>query len=410
MNNVRTELTLGTVVGTGGFSTVTEIKFVDLDELYDDDDENDDHHGNNNNDHHNNVRHPEDPIGTSMRRRQRRRQFADSVRQGNTKYVLKMLRTDLPVDEHTKGIADLAIEASFLRVLSHPHIISLQAVSHSDPYGPRFFIVLERLRTTLDRKFNEWRRIVNESAGYWIPCYGYCCPKVTVLHATWIERFTVAHSIASALEYLHQRCIIYRDLKPDNIGFDGTGRVQMFDFGLAKRLDDVAKTDDDENYRLTGNTGSLRYMSPEVARNLPYNLSADSYSFGILFWQICALQTPFAGFTTASHFKLVVQQNQRPHPDKTWPWSWTECMMRSWSLQPKERPSMTEIVRALEEIILDVEAMAEDGIVPCRASEIRAKKKRKKINRENQMLDLDTRKNIINNNISMAMVEDSEIV
>jgi serine/threonine protein kinase len=389
------------VIGTGGFSTVTEIKFVDLDELYDNDDDDDDNHQNN---------HHSDPISTPMRRRQRRRQFADSVRQGNTKYVLKMLRTDLPMDEHAKGIADLAIEASFLQVLSHPHIISLQGVSHSDPNGPRFFIVLERLRTTLDRKFNEWRRIINESAGYWIPCYGYCCPKVTVLHANWIERFTVAHSIASALEYLHQKRIIYRDLKPDNIGFDGTGRVQMFDFGLAKRLDDVAKTEgDDENYRLTGNTGSLRYMSPEVARNLPYNLSADSYSFGILFWQICALQTPFAGFTSASHFRMVVQQNQRPHPDKTWPWSWTECMIRSWSAIPKERPSMTDIVRALEEMILDMEAMAEEGIVPCRTSEIRAKKKRKKIHRGNQILDLDTRKNN-NNNIGVAMIDDNEIV
>jgi serine/threonine protein kinase len=56
--------------------------------------------------------------------------------------------------------------------------------------------------------------------------------------------------------------IIYRDLKPDNVGFDVRGDVKIFDFGLAKELD-LSKKLDDGTYNLTADTGSLRYMAPE---------------------------------------------------------------------------------------------------------------------------------------------------
>jgi len=97
--------------------------------------------------------------------------------------------------------------------------------------------------------------------------------------------------LASALEYLHKQNIVYRDLvsdywqtltslfiyaftnilheilnvtqKPDNIGFNFKGELKMFDFGLAKRITNADCTDDGL-YHLTGNTGSLRYMAPEV--------------------------------------------------------------------------------------------------------------------------------------------------
>lgn len=54
-----------------------------------------------------------------------------------------------------------------------------------------------------------------------------------------------------------------RDLKPDNLGFNSNNELKLFDFGLAKRLTPEIATDNDL-YLLTGNTGSLRYMAPEV--------------------------------------------------------------------------------------------------------------------------------------------------
>ena len=103
--------------------------------------------------------------------------------------------------------------------------------------------------------------------------------------AFFAERLTVAFDIASAIEYLHDRNVMYRDLKPDNVGFDVRGDAKLFDFGLGMScfLSAVAAnrvltkltffsnpkaTEFDGSkklgsYKLTGNTGTMRYMAPE---------------------------------------------------------------------------------------------------------------------------------------------------
>ena len=140
---------------------------------------------------------------------------------------------------------------------------------------------------------------------------------------------------------------------------------------------------------MTGNTGSLRYMAPEVARDEPYNLTADSYSYGVLFWQICSLTTPYVGLNQQTHALHVVQRGIRPKPDKSWPNSWITLMTSSWNANASQRPSMTEISHQIQTIVSDI--TEDDGVVPSRSSEIRAKKKRKKVSKENRVLDLDTR-------------------
>ena len=179
-------------MGEGGFCRVNEIISVDLDEVYDTSDE------------------------EAAHRKSFARECNDSQRNGGRrKFVLKTLRPDLSEEEHGKGVVDLAIEADFLSVLQHPNIIAMRATANSDPHESRFFVILDRLTMTLDKKFNYWRKIVGESTGYWVPIFGYCCAKTPALHTVWKERIAAALDIAKAIKYLHGLGIVYRDLVRD---------------------------------------------------------------------------------------------------------------------------------------------------------------------------------------------------
>jgi len=252
--------------------------------------------------------------------------------------VIKTPRNDLPESEQTKSIKDLSIESNILQKLNHVNIIKLWGISNQQN-----FIVLELLQETLENQIEHWRRAVHQARGLWWCCFGYCFKSSHTLEKLLLERLYVAFGIASAIAYLHDHKIIYRDLKPDNVGFDAAGQVKLFDFGLAKVLKG--------NYKLTGNTGSLRYMAPEVCLCLDYNVKADSYSFGILLWQLCALSTPFAGYTCKMHAKLVVQQHHRPQLLPNWPASWKSLMSSCWDAEYSKRPNFNKIVQQLDEEI-----------------------------------------------------------
>ena len=328
-------------------------------------------------------------------------------------YVFKALKPNLPDSEHTKGMVDLAVEARLLSTLSHPHIITMRATADVDPLEHNFFVVLDRLQMTLDKQLKIWRQHVNKARGW--KCFYFCsCSKIFLrgccnrftcankhrLHSIWMERLTVAKNIALAMQYLHLKQIIYRDLKPDNVGFNKEGDVKIFDFGLAKRIHLEEKMDNDL-YNLTGNTGSLRYMAPEVALGKPYDTRVDSYSFGILFWQLCSLTTPYSGYTCKMHADYVVKQGYRPQPDLTWQYSWTELMEDCWANDIFDRPNFDYIVSSLEnEITL---LCRDDGMVgnsPDALSQVKPKKKIKPVIAGE--LDEDTRISI--------MAKETEIV
>jgi serine/threonine protein kinase len=144
--------------------------------------------------------------------------------------------------------------------------------------------------------------------------------------------------------------LIYRDLKPDNIGFDVRGDLKIFDFGLCREFD-PSKATKDGTYKLTGDTGSTRYMAPEVALDKPYNETADVYSYGILFYQIMSMETPFSCLTVKNFPNMVFTKGARPVPDPKWPATVSDLMRKCWSANIKERPSMEDVASILLEEI-----------------------------------------------------------
>jgi len=105
-------------------------------------------------------------------------------------------------------------------------------------------------------------------------------------------------------------------------------------------------------------------MAPEVALCHPYNHTVDTYSFAIVFWQICSLSIPFDGFTCKMHSDLVVHRQFRPALESSWPCTWKELMTQSWSHRISDRPGLDHIHTILSkevEKIIHIEDYWESG-------------------------------------------------
>jgi len=223
-----------------------------------------------------------------------------------------------------------------------------------------YFLLLDRLQCTLEDKIEVWKDYDDELSDN---AKTSTSPSIGKKRRDFLaERLHVAFDVCAALDYLHNNQIIYRDLKPDNIGFDIRGDVKLFDFGLAKELDPSLQSGCTEMYELSGNTGSLRYMSPEVARSDPYNLSADVYGFGLLLWQICSLQMPYDGMNRQDHSELVVYGNERPLVDPSWSTPLRILMKRSWEQDLLIRPTMDSIYKILRREICALRDGDESGL------------------------------------------------
>ena len=120
----------------------------------------------------------------------------------------------------------------------------------------------------------------------------------------------------------------------------------MFDFGLCTLVN--TRTNASDKYEMTGNTGSLRYMAPEVSSQEPYTEKCDVYSYGIMLWQMARDRVPFAGYNKADFIGAVVDQNVRPKLDKSWPPLFCNLLTRCWDRESNKRPSFKAIVSELD--------------------------------------------------------------
>lgn len=290
------EIEDGAYLGSGGFCTVTELVEVFLNEkshIVSPD----------------NTPQEQDPVLITI---QDRTFISKNIeRDGQARYAIKRISKKLIREKESRfiaGVVDLAIEVKFLAVIQHPHIIKMRAMSTVHYCSDAFFIVLDRLYDTLEDRMEKWEKAGRRLSGLG----GVRDLKGTKKEEQLAERLVVAYDLCSALAFLHSNKIIYRDIKPENIGFDVRGDVKLFDFGLAVEMLPADKEKGTDMYHLTGDTGSPRYMAPEVALGQPYNQKADVYSFALLIWELYELKTPFSGHTRETIAECVYKGNERP--------------------------------------------------------------------------------------------------
>lgn len=182
------------------------------------------------------------------------------IRDGrNYRYAFKTIQSSAKKDpaQFVSSVMDLVIESRYLAVLKHPNIIKMRAVSLSSPYeeGRRAFVVIDKLYNILsDLLKNQWKERMPGA-------FKFLKSAKKKAQDFWIERLIAASDIASAISYLHQHGIVYRDIKPHNVGVDVRGDYKVFDFGLAREMLPELENEDG-TYRFTGGSGSLRYMAP----------------------------------------------------------------------------------------------------------------------------------------------------
>jgi len=111
-------------------------------------------------------------------------------------------------------------------------------------------------------------------------------------------RFYIA-CVVSAFEYLHNRGIIYRDLKPENLLLDKQGYIKMVDFGFSKHIDSGRKT--------WTFCGTPEYVAPEIILNKGHDRSVDFWSLGVLMYELLTGTPPFTASDPMKVYNIILR-------------------------------------------------------------------------------------------------------
>lgn len=160
--------------------------------------------------------------------------------------------------------------------------------------------------------------------------------------------------IARGLEYLHQRkpSVIHRDCKSSNILITAKGTAKIADFGLAKVKQSTRSM-------VRSLVGTVNWQAPELWHAHPkYNYKVDVFSCSMVFWEMLQWHLPnkkfpWEGMNEHAIYEIVGTKRQRPSLSglrKQWCPEIIDLMERMWAQDPQDRPTMSEVVEALEEM------------------------------------------------------------
>ncbi|KAB1212012.1 Serine/threonine-protein kinase HT1 [Morella rubra] len=155
-----------------------------------------------------------------------------------------------------------------------------------------------------------------------------------------------ALDVARGMAYVHGLGLIHRDLKSDNLLINADKSIKIADFGVARI--------EVQTEGMTPETGTYRWMAPEMIQHRPYTQKVDVYSFGIVLWELITGLLPFQNMTAVQAAFAVVNKGVRPTiPNDCLP-ILSDIMTRCWDANPDVRPPFIEVVEMLENAETDI--------------------------------------------------------
>jgi eukaryotic-like serine/threonine-protein kinase len=172
------------------------------------------------------------------------------------------------------------------------------------------------------------------------------------------DALLLALQMARALGFAHDRGLIHRDVKPQNVLLNEDGQAKMTDFGIARSVDVDGVT-------ITGTVlGTSEYIAPEQARGQRVDALTDVYSLGVVLYELLAGGVPFQG---ENFVAVALRHVNEPPPDvldrrPDCPPRVAMAIERAMAKRPEDRfQSMDELVSELEACLADLDPSSEEA-------------------------------------------------
>jgi len=240
----------------------------------------------------------------------------------NKTVAIKILKKEYA--ENEEFLRRFRNESKAIAVLSHPNIVKIYDVGFSEKIQ---YIVMEYIDGITLKEYIEEEKVL-----------------------TWKDTVHFVIQILRALQHAHDKGIVHRDIKPQNIMMFTDGTIKVMDFGIAKFAREEGKTATDQAI------GSVHYISPEQASGSVTDAKSDIYSVGAMMYEMLTGKKPFDSDNPVAiavmHMHDIPERPRAINPDI--PDGLEEIVLRAMEKAPEDRYQTTgDMIKDIEDFKAD---------------------------------------------------------